>query len=179
MGRFEDYSGLLTAYPYAFRHSSSRLFKSYAVVSTLLGALVAVLVASALVVLVGRTASAQGGTLTLSRTFYVVVGLLVFLPLVAPVLLVARRHRLGRDVDPRYDLALAAAGYVFVLTLYAFLVASMPETYVTNGETVSRPEPSGIFAPVVHALYAVPPVASPAILVVGALAVYAAHRRFG
>jgi len=114
MGRFDSYSGLLTAYPYAFRQSDSRLFRSYVVVSGLLGALFAFLMAGALVVLVGNTAGARGGSLTLSRTFYVVVGLFVFAPLVGPVLLVARRHRRETPVAPRYDAALGAAGYAFV-----------------------------------------------------------------
>ncbi|MFB6269909.1 MAG: hypothetical protein ABEH83_08205, partial [Halobacterium sp.] len=124
MGRFDTYSGMLTAFPYAFRQSDSRLFRSYVVVSTLVGALVALLMANALVVLVGNTASAPGGSLTLSRTFYVVVGLFVFVPVVAPVLFVAHRYRRERSVADQYDAALAAAGYLFVGSVYLALVVS-------------------------------------------------------
>ncbi|MFC3477448.1 hypothetical protein [Halobacterium litoreum] len=179
MGRFDSYSGLLTAFPYAFRQSDSRLFRSYVVVSGVLGALFAFLMAGALFVLIGNTAGARGGSLTLSRTFYVVVGLFVFIPLVAPVLLVARRHRRETPVGERYDPGLAAAGYLFVLSVYLGVVASMPPTFETNGEVVARPPPSGLFAPVVELLYELPAVASPVVPLVGAVAVYAAHRRFG
>ncbi|WP_232686449.1 hypothetical protein [Halobacterium zhouii] len=178
MGRFDSYSGLLSAYPYAFGRSDSRLFKSYALVSGLLAGLFAFMMVAAVLVLLGNTEGARGGTLTLSRTFYVVVGLFVFVPLVAPVLLVARRHRRDTPVDSRYDPALAAAGYLFVLSVYAGLVASMPETFTTNGETVARPEPAGLLAPVVEALYSIPPVASPLLVLAGGILVYLAHRRF-
>ncbi|WP_336036184.1 hypothetical protein [Halobacterium yunchengense] len=178
MGRFDSYSGLLSAFPYAFRQSDSLLFRSYVVVSALLGALFAFLMGGALLVLVGNTAGTRGGSLTLSRTFYVVVGLFVFLPLVAPVLFVARRHRRGRRVADRYDGALAAAGYLFVASVYLGVVASMPPEFATDGETVARPDPSGLFAPVVEVLYAIPAPASPLVPLAGALLVYAVHRRY-
>ena len=178
MGRFDSYSGLLTAFPYAFRASDSRLFKSYTVVAAVFGGLFAFLMAGALVVLVGDTASARGGSLTLSRTFYVVVGLFVFVPLVAPVLLVARRHRRETPVGERYDPALAASGYGFALSVYLGVVASMPAEYRVGGELTSRPAPSGVLAPVVEALYALPPAFSWVVPLAGALLVYAAHRRF-
>jgi hypothetical protein len=178
MGRFDSYSGLLTAFPYAFRASDSRLFKSYAVVAAVLGGLFAFLMAGALVVLVGNTTGTTGGSLTLSRTFYVVIGLFVFFPLVAPVLLVARRHRRGTPVRERYDHALAASGYVFALSVYLGVVASMPAAFRVGEEMTTRPEPTGVFAPVVEALYALPSVLSPLVPLAGALLVYAAHRRF-
>ena len=178
MGRFDTYSGLLSAYPYAFGQSGSLLLKSYVLVSAVLAGLFTFLMLGAVLVLLGNTASARGGTLTLSRTFYVLVGLAVFFPLVAPVLLVARRHRRDTAVDARYDPALAASGYLFALSVYAGVVASMPETFVTNGETVARPEPAGLLAPAVELLYSIPPVASPLVPFVGALVVYLVHRRF-
>jgi len=179
MGRFDSYSGLVTAYPYAFRQSDSLLFRSYVVVSTLVAAIVVALAVGGLLVLVGNTAGARGGSLTLSRTFYIVVALLVFVPIVAPVLFVANRHRRDREVAQRYDPALAVSGYVFVFSVYVALVASMPAKFGAGADAVTRPEPSGVLAPAVEALYAVPPVASPLFVVAGALVVYAAHRSFG
>jgi hypothetical protein len=178
MGRFDSYSGLPSAFPYAFRASDSRLFKAYAAVSAVLGGLFALLMAIAIVVLIGNTASAPGGSLTLSRTFYVVVGLFVFAPLVAPVLFVARRHRRETPVRERYDAALGASGFLFALSVYLGVVASMPEQYRVGEELTSRPEPSGVFAPVVEALYSLPAAASPLVPLAGALLVYAAHRYF-
>jgi hypothetical protein len=168
MGRFDTYSGMVTAFPYAFRQSDSRLFRSYVVVSTLVGALVALLMANALVVLVGNTASAPGGSLTLSRTFYVVVGLFVFLPVVAPVLFVAHRYRRERDVADRYDAALAASGYLFVGSVYVALVISTPAAYREAGA-----------GPVVDALYSLPALAGVVPPLVAAAAVYLVHRHYG
>lgn len=170
MSRFEDYSGLLTAYPYAFRKSDSRLLRSYAAVSTLLAALVTLLMVSALLVLISNTAGAKGGTLTLSRTFYVVVGLLVFIPIVAPVLLVAHRYRHDRDVSDRYDAALALSGYLFVFALYVALVISTPESY--------RESVGGVQGAVVNALYSLPPLAGLVPPLLAVLAIYAAHRHY-
>ncbi len=178
MGRFDSYSGLVTAYPYAFRQSDSLLFRSYVVVSTVVAALVVALAVGGLLVLIGNTTGAGGGSLTLSRTFYVVVGLFVFVPIVAPVLFVANRHRRERRVADRYDAALGATGYVVGVSVYLALVASMPAEFGSGSETITRPEPSGIFAPVVELLYAVPSVASPLFVLAGALVVYGVHRRF-
>ncbi|MUV60161.1 hypothetical protein [Halobacterium sp. CBA1126] len=178
MGRFDSYSGLLTAYPYAFRQSDSLLFRSYVVVSAVVAAVVVALAVGGLLVLIGNTTGTGGGSLTLSRTFYVVLALFVFVPVVAPVLFVANRHRRERRVADRYDAALAAAGYAFVLSVYVALVASMPPEFGSGSDAVARPEPSGALAPVVEALYAVPPVASPLFVLAGALVVYAVHRRY-
>ncbi|AAG20163.1 MULTISPECIES: hypothetical protein [Halobacterium] len=176
MGRFDSYSGLLSAFPYAFRESDSRLFKSYAVVSAVLGGLFAFLMAGALVVLISNTAGGSGGSLTLSRTFYVVLGLFVFLPLVSPVLFVARRHRRALSVNPAYDAGVSTAGYLFVVSVYLGVVASMPATYRVAGELASRPPPSGVAAPLIAALYGIPPQFSPVVPLAGAVLVYATHR---
>lgn len=173
------YNGVFGAFPYALRQSRSLLFKSYVVLSGVAVALISLFLVIALVVLVGRTAAAQGGSLTLSRAFYIVVGLLVVLPAVAPTLVVARRHRRGIDSPPRYELALAVAGYVFLLSLYLGLVASMPETFVLDDETVTRPPPAGLFAPLISLLYAIPQAFSWVVPLVGALLVAAAHKLFG
>ena len=171
MGRFDSYSGLLTAYPYAFGRSDSRLFKSYALVSALLAGLFTFLMLGAVLVLLGNTAGARGGTLTLSRTFYVLVGLAVFFPLVAPVLLVARRHRTNRQVTERYDAALAATGYLFVLTVYLLLVISTPAQY--------RESVSGATGTVVSFFYSLPPLAGLIPPALAVLLMFAAHRQFG
>ncbi|MCG1004091.1 MULTISPECIES: hypothetical protein [Halobacterium] len=178
MGRFDSYSGLLTAYPYAFGQSSSLLFRSYVVVSAVVAAAVVALAVGGLLVLISNTTGAGGGSLTLSRTFYVVVGLFVFVPIVGPVLFVANRHRRQRQVADSYDAALGAAGYGFVLSVYVALVASMPPEFGSGANVVTRPEPSGVFAPVVELLYAVPSVASPLFVLAGALVVYGVHRHF-
>ncbi|ADQ66165.1 hypothetical protein GL213_02805 [Halogeometricum borinquense] len=173
------YNGVFGAFPYAFRQSRSRLFKSYVVCSALAVAFISLFIVIALIVLVGQTAAIQGGQLTLSRAFYIVVGLLVILPAVAPTLVVARRHRRGIESSPRYEVALAIAGYLFLLSLYLGAVASMPETFVLDGETVARPAPTGLFAPVISLLYAIPQAFSWSVPLVGALLVAAAHKLFG
>lgn len=172
------YDGVFGAFPYAFRSSDSRLFKLYVVASALAIGLIALFVGAALVVLIGQTAAVRGGTLTLSRSFYILVGLLVVLPAIAPTLLVARRHRRGNDASPRHEAALAIAGFVFLLSIYLGVVASMPETFTLDGEMVTRPPPRGAFAPVVAVLYAIPPVFAWSVPLAGAALVGLAHYVF-
>ena len=173
----DGYRGLFGAFPYAFRRTDSWLCRSYVVVGALAAALLTLLFGFGLVVIFGKTLGFGGGSLTLLRAFYVVVGLFAVAPVIAPVLLVARRHRRETPAKPGYDAALAAAGYLFLLSLYAGVVASMPETFTLDGETVTRPEPSGLFAPVVAALYALPPAAAPLLPISAAAFVLAVHRR--
>ena len=172
----DGYRGLFGAFPYAFRRTDSWLCRSYVVVGTLSAALLTLLFAFGLVVIFGKTFGFAGGSLTLLRAFYVVVGLFAVAPVIAPVLLVARRHRRETAAKAGYDAALAVAGYLFLLSLYAGVVASMPETFVLDGETVTRPAPSGLFAPVVAVLYAIPPTYSPLVPLSAAGLMAAVHR---
>lgn len=163
------YGGIFGAYPYAFRQSDSRLFRSYVVVGGLLTGLVVLFFLTALVTLVANTVGTAGGTFTFVRAFYIVVGLVVVAPLAAPVLLVARRHRRSGS-DDTYDGALAASGYLFVLTLYLALVISAPPG--------ARETPAGPIAPVVEFLYGLPAVAGavPPLVAVGLG--YLLHRHY-
>jgi hypothetical protein len=144
----EGYRGVVGAFPYAFRRSGSLLFKLYVVVSALAALFVSLLVGLGLVVLIANTAGVGGGSLTLSRSFYVVVGLFLVAPMLAPTLFVARRHRRGKARQDRYDVALAFAGFLFLFSLYVGLVITVPP---------AQQEPvSGALAPVVAFLYALP-----------------------
>ncbi|MFB6097081.1 MAG: hypothetical protein ABEJ74_06800 [Haloferacaceae archaeon] len=162
----EEYRGALGAIPYAFRSSDSWLFRSYVVVGGLAAGLIALLIALALVVLFGQTAGFEGGTLTLSRTFYVVFGLFLFAPLIGPMLFVARRHRRAGG-SARYDRWMALAGYVFLGSLYAGAIASMPASY--------QQAPTGLLAPVIAALYAIPPAFAFVVPLVAAVGILAVH----
>jgi len=147
----DDYRGALGAFPYAARHSDSWLLRSYVVVAGLLALFVSLALVFALVTLIADTAALKGGSTTLSRAFYGVVGLFVVFPLVAPVLAVARRHR-RESPTRRHDFAFAVAGYVFVLSVYAGLLASTPP---------ARRDPAsaaGVLEPVVAVLYDAPAV---------------------
>lgn len=173
----DEYSGLFGAFPYAFRRSDSPLFRAYALVGGLLAAALAVFFALALVVTIAATSNQGDGTITFVRSVFIVLGFVLVAPLVAPVLFVARRHR-REGSDARYDTALAAAGAAYLVTLYMGAVASMPASFELDGEMTTRPEPSGLTAPVVEALYAVPEALSWTIPLAGAVLVYLAHRRF-
>ena len=172
----EEYGGLLGAFPYAVRRSDSRLFRAYAVVGGLLAGLLAVFFTVALVVSVASTASLAGGTVTFVRSIYILFGFLVVAPVLAPVLLVARRHRRAGS-DPRYDAALAVAGVVYVVTLYMGGIASMPAEFELDGQVTTRPEPSGVTGPVVEALYALPAALSWTLPLAGAVLIALVHRR--
>lgn len=190
----ESYSGVLGAFPYAFRRSDSRLFRLYVVLGGLLAAVLTVFFTFALVVTIANTTGIGGGTITFVRSIFVLLGFLVVAPLIAPVLLVARRHRRAggetrdhtegtdhadhADDVVHYDAALGAAGAGYVLSLYLGAVASMPASFELDGEVTTRPEPSGVTAPLVEVLYAVPEALSWTIPLAGAALVYLAHRRF-
>jgi predicted neutral ceramidase superfamily lipid hydrolase len=171
----DAYGGLFGAFPYAFRRTESRLCKLYVAVAGLLGGLLVLFFGLAFVVQVFNTLSGTGGTFTFSRALFILVGLLVVGPVLAPVLLVARRHR-RTGSDARYDRLVAAAGVGFLLSLYLGVVASIPPEFVLDGETVTRTPPSGLLAPLVEALYAIPSAASPLIPLTAALAIYGVHR---
>jgi hypothetical protein len=146
--------------------SESLAFRSYAVVSALVAVLLVVTVLLALPVwiaqTIGHTALNKVGRGLLP---VIVLGLLV--PLFAPVVYVARNHRRDRG-SKRGDAALAATGYLFVLSIYLALVISAPADL--------RTAPSGALAPVVELLYALPNVSSLLAPVVGALLVVLAQR---
>jgi hypothetical protein len=169
------YGGVLGAFPYAFRTSGSVLFRLYVLVGGLLAVLAVLVFGAALVVQVAGTLGGPGGTFTFARTLFVLLGLFVVAPLIAPVLLVARRHR-RTGSDTRYDTLVAAAGVLFVVTLYLGLVASIPAEFTLDGETQVRPPATGPLAPLVRLLYALPPVASPVVPLLGAALILLAHR---
>jgi hypothetical protein len=168
----DDYRGVVGAFPYAFGASDSRLFRSYVVLGGLLTVAVSLLFVAAVVGVIAGTTGGRGGSLTLSRSFFAVVGLFVVVPLVAPVLFVARRHRRARERDDAvagpYDAVLAAAGYLFVVALYVGLVVSVPPGQQTT--------PTGALAPLIGALYALPQVAGVGPPLAAAAVILLAHR---
>ena len=164
----DDYGGVLGAFPYAFRASDSSLFRSYVVLGGLLTVAVGLLFVTAVIVVIAGTTGGPGGTLTLSRSFFAVVGLLVVVPLVAPVLFVARRHRREGGSEGVYDAALAAAGYLFVLSLYVGLVVSVPPDQQST--------PTGPLAPLIATLYGLPQLAGLAPPLLAAAVELCCHR---
>ena len=152
----EAYRGVIGAFPYAFRKGDSLFFRLYVIAGTLAALFVGGLFTLALIVWIGQTASSPGGSLTLSRTFIAVVGLFTAGPLLAPTLLVARKHRKGLAYHPRYDTIMAVLGYAFLVSLYVAAIISMPESFTLDGEMVTRPQPTGLTAPIVAVLYAIP-----------------------
>lgn len=172
------YGGLLGAFPYALRSSESRLFRLYCAVAALIGLFGALLVGFGVVELLAETGRAEG-TGAFVRGFYVVVGLAAVAPLVAPVLLVARRHRMTVS-SPGYDAALGLAGFVFLLLLYAGLVASTPVAHqeavgpvvIALGGNVLRIE---AFADLARFLYSLPRVAGLVGPALGAVAIGLTH----
>lgn len=169
-GTTEDgYGGVLGTYPYAFRRSCSRLFRSYVLLGGLVTALIAVLFTFAVVGVVAETSGAGGGTFTFARSFVILLGFLVVIPLMAPVILVARRHR--RHVPSvAYDRALAVAGYLFLASLYVGLLPTTPPDL--------RSEPPAALAPVVETLYGLPALAGVVPPLVALAVGYLLHRRY-
>ncbi|PNW63894.1 UNVERIFIED_CONTAM: hypothetical protein BEN50_24460 [Euhalothece sp. KZN 001] len=150
------YRGVLGAHGFAFRRARSRLFRTYVIVGAMAVATIVVLIALGLVLLIARTASVPGGSLTLSRSFYIVIGVLLVLPAMAPILIVARRHRRRTPIAPHQERLLAVAGFLYLASVYLGVVASIPPQFRLDGAWVMRPAPDGVFAPVIGLLYAIP-----------------------
>lgn len=163
-----SYGGLLGAYPYAYRSSESRLFRSFVVLGGLLTLAMGLIFLTATVLVVANTLGPVGGTFTFVRAFFVVVAVAVLAPLLAPILLVARRHRRNGSTR-RYDRGLAAAAYVYLASLYVMLVISAPPG--------QRDEPPAGIAPVVEILYGLPPAAGAIPPLLAVLGLYLVHRR--
>ncbi|MEF8775007.1 MAG: hypothetical protein V5A43_00700 [Haloarculaceae archaeon] len=164
-----SYGGVVGAFPYAFRASDSRLFRSYVAIGGVVAVLATFLFAGSVVTILADTVQTTGGTMTFSRAFVVVVALVIIGPLLAPVLLAARRHRRGSG-RTAYDRAMAAAGYGFLLSVYLALVISAPPG--------TREDPPALLDPVVRFLYDLPQVAGFLPLVLGAVGIYLAHRSY-
>ncbi|WP_224448584.1 hypothetical protein [Haloprofundus salilacus] len=166
----DGYNGVFGAFPYALRHSTSWLFRLYAAVSALVALFVTLVVGTGLVVLIGQTANFGGGQLTLSRSFYAVVGLLLVAPILAPTLFVARRHRREKTREgERYDFALGLAGFVFLASLYVGAIITVPPDLQTPVD--------GTLAPLVEFLYGLPQLAGLVPPLLAALFIYDVHRR--
>jgi hypothetical protein len=163
----EPYGGALGAFPYAFRTSDSWALRAYAVVAALAALATVVLFVFSLVGIVATTANSTA-SVTIVRAFVLLLMLGVLAPTVAPVLLVARRHRLDRPAHPRYDSALAASGFAFLASVYVGLVVSTPPAM--------QQSVSGPLAPVVGWLYALPALAGVVPPLSAAAAIWLAHR---
>jgi hypothetical protein len=124
-GETTAYRGALGAFPYAFRQSDSWSFRFYWVVATLVALFIVVVFALSLVGIIASTQN-QPASVTLVRAFVLLVMVAVLLPVIGPVLLVARRHRLELPVDPSYDRGLAVGGMAFIAALYFGLIISAP-----------------------------------------------------
>lgn len=163
----EAYGGALGAFPYAVRTSDSWAFRIYAVVAALVGLGTVFLFLLSLVGVVASTAN-QSASVTLVRGFILLVMLGVVVPTVAPVLLVARRHRLELPAHPHYDAALATTGVGFLASLYVGLVVSTPPG--------AQQSVAGPLAPVVETLYALPAPAGAVPPLAAAAGIWLAHR---
>jgi hypothetical protein len=168
----DAYGGLLGAFPYAARASESRLFRVYAPLAALLAGLLTLLFGLSLLALVAGTAGMRGGSVTLSRAFFVLVGLLVAAPVVAPVLFVARRHR--RRVAPpsaRHDAGFALSGFLFLVATFLGVAMTVPPAH--------RDPTSGPLGAPIAALYAADARlgALPPLLAAALLALYARRTR--
>lgn len=169
MSEEKTYKGLLGSFRYSFGASDSRLYQLYVVVGALFSLLLTLLFALAIIVVIAATLGASE-SITLVRSLFVLVGLIVVAPIIAPVLLVARRHRKRLGSGTRYDFALACGGFLFIGALYLGLVISVPPE-------LQEPTGGGVGI-VVETLYGLPSLlgALPPLLAV--ILIVLLHRRF-
>lgn len=169
MSEERTYKGLLGSFRYSYGASDSLVYRAYVVVSALLSVLLALLFAFALIGIIAATLGASE-SITLVRSFFVLVGVLVIAPILAPVLLVARRHRRELGSGRAYDAALAAGGFLFVGALYAGLVISVPP---------DLQEPTaGATGLLVDALYGLPSALGIVPPLLGVVLIVVLHRRY-
>ena len=135
----DEYRGFAGALLSAFRRSDSYLLRAYVLVAALVGVFAAILLLLGVVTWLATPAPIG------QRALLGVIAILVLVPLFAPVLVVARRHRRG-TTGRRADAALGLAGFGFVLALYLALLISDPNAH----------EVAGPLAPVVAAIDALP-----------------------
>ena len=147
----EAYGGLVGAYGYALRRSRSWLLRSYVVASAASSLFIGLLLVLA-VISWAASPVAFG-----ERAFLAVIGILLVVPLVAPVLVVARRHRRGRD-DVAGDRWLSVAGYGFLASIVLALYVTDPATHAATGPVApvvawldGLPDAYGLLPPVVAA----------------------------
>ncbi|MFT4889127.1 MAG: hypothetical protein ACI9YT_000036 [Halobacteriales archaeon] len=163
----DAYGGLFGAFPYAIRSSHSWLFRSYAIVGGLAAVLAGLVFLFGVIDLLGETSVPTSGTVSLTQAFFIVVALAVVVPLLAPVLAVARWHRFG-FATRGYDGAMGTVGYAFLASLYAALVISVPP---------SAQEPTGgTLGPAVEFLYGLPQWAGLIPIAVAAAAILVLYR---
>lgn len=121
-----DYRGLVGAIRSAIRRSDSFLFRAYALASVLVGGFATVLLVLGVVSWLATPAPIG------QRALLGVIALLLLVPLLAPVLVVARRHRRGVG-DRRADAIVGLAGFGFVLAVYLALLISDPNPHAVTG----------------------------------------------
>ena len=135
----DEYRGIPGAFVSAFRRSDSHLFRAYVLASVVAGVFVTILLALGVVSWLAQPAPLG------QRALLGVVAIFVLVPLFAPVLVAARRHRRGVG-NRRGDALLGLVGFGFLLAVYLAGVISAPDL----------PQQSGVFAPIVAALDALP-----------------------
>ena len=122
----DEYRGLFGALVSAFRRSDSYVFRAYVVASVVVALFAALLLALGVVTWLATPAPLG------QRALLGVVAILILVPLLAPVLVVARRHRRGVG-GRRADAALGLAGFGFVLAVYLALIVSDPNPHAVSG----------------------------------------------
>lgn len=162
------YRGVIGAFPYAWRTSVSWGFRAYVVVAAIIVIGVTVVIAGGVMQLLA-SAGRSGGVGAFVRAFYILVGAAIVVPVVVPVLVVARRHRMGGRVSRGTERVLAGAGVAFILSVYLGLVASTPPA---NQEQLT-----GWVGVVAAWLYGLPRFMGVVAPIIGATVVYLAVRR--
>ncbi|HKJ60074.1 MAG TPA: hypothetical protein VKA37_12650 [Halobacteriales archaeon] len=135
----DEYRGIPGAFVSAFRRSDSYLLRAYVLASVVVGVFVTILLALGVVTWLSQPAPLG------QRALLGVIAIFVLVPLFAPVLVVARRHRRGVE-NRRADALLGVVGFGFLLAVYLAGLISAPDL----------PQQSGALASVVATLDALP-----------------------
>lgn len=135
------YAGVLGAFRYTFRATDSWLLRGYVLASAAVGGFTALLVLLGVVYWFGNAAGLIGELALLP-----VVGILLLGPLLAPVLIAARRYRRGVPVE---TVRLAGLGWGFLIAVAVALVIADPTPHAWPVSLLDGlPWWSGFLAPI-------------------------------
>jgi hypothetical protein len=123
--------GLAGTYKYAAKESRSLVFKSYVLVSSVVGMFSFFLIALTLITWLANPvgmALIRGDLYFREHVLLGVILLAIVIPLFTPVFVVSRRHRRGIDIIQN-DRLMAGAGYGFLVSLFVGLSILDPNNH--------------------------------------------------
>ena len=127
--------GIVEKYKYTFNESSSWVFKSYAIISTIVGIFIVFLITMAVITWtanpIGEGPLGTGTSVFREQVLLGAILLAIIIPLFGPTFVVSNRHQRGIN-SRRGDFMMACAGYGFMVALFVGLIILDPNSHQGN-----------------------------------------------